>query len=170
MAEHFLRLSDAERAEALGVAAFASGRPADLLEKDVWVVWALDALFHSPHGEHLRFKGGTSLSKVYGAIARFSEDIDVTYDIRALLPDLTGVADEPLPASRSQEKKCTDAVRRRVGRMGRLRCRGPWRVAPGAGGGGPVSAARGLRADDPGRPSRGKRASLRGDHPTLPRA
>lgn len=114
MAERFLRLCDVERAEALGVAAFGSGRPADLLEKDVWVVWALDALFQSPHGEYLRFKGGTSLSKVYGVIARFSEDIDVTYDIRALLPDLTGVDDDPLPASRSQEKKWTEAVRRRL--------------------------------------------------------
>jgi hypothetical protein len=112
--EAFLRLSHKDRADALGTAAFESGRPADLLEKDVWVVWSLDALFRSPCGEHLRFKGGTSLSKVFGAITRFSEDIDVTYDIRALLPDMANAVHEPLPASRSQEKKWSGEVRRRL--------------------------------------------------------
>jgi hypothetical protein len=68
MADRFLNLSNVEREEALGVAASNSGRPAHLLEKDVWVVWCLSALFASPLGEHLVFKGGTSLSKVYGAI------------------------------------------------------------------------------------------------------
>lgn len=114
MPDAFLRLSAKDREDALGAAAFASGRPADLLEKDVWVVWSLDALFGSPHGEHLRFKGGTSLSKAYGVIARFSEDIDVTYDIRALLPDLTPPDAEPLPASRSQESRWSREVRRRL--------------------------------------------------------
>jgi len=77
MSDRFLNLSDAERREALGVAASNSGRPAHLLEKDVWVVWCLNALFSSPLGEHLVFKGGTSLSKAYGAIRRFSEDVDL---------------------------------------------------------------------------------------------
>ena len=53
MSEAFLALSADERREALAVAASASGRPAHLLEKDIWVVWALDALFSSPLGEHL---------------------------------------------------------------------------------------------------------------------
>jgi hypothetical protein len=114
MPDVFLHLSGADRADALGAAAYASGRPADLLEKDVWVVWSLDALFSSPHGKNLCFKGGTSLSKAYRAISRFSEDIDVTFDIRALIPELAGGAGEPLPASRSQEKKWTDEVRRRL--------------------------------------------------------
>ncbi|MEY9126949.1 hypothetical protein ABIA45_007224 [Bradyrhizobium sp. USDA 336] len=70
MSDRFLNLSDAERREALGVAASNSGRPAHLLEQDVWVVWCLNALFSSPLGEHLVFKGGTSLSKAYGATHR----------------------------------------------------------------------------------------------------
>ena len=65
MADAFLRLSAKDRRDALGVAADRSGRPAHLLEKDVWVVWALAALYGSPLGEHLVFKGGTSLSKAY---------------------------------------------------------------------------------------------------------
>ena len=66
------------RHEALGFVADRSGRPAHLLEKDVWVVSALATLFGFTLGEHLVFKGGTSLSKVYGVIRRFSEDVDVT--------------------------------------------------------------------------------------------
>jgi hypothetical protein len=50
------------------------------IEKDFWVCWTLDALFHrlKKGGPRLLFKGGTSLSKGYGLISRFSEDIDVT--------------------------------------------------------------------------------------------
>ncbi|APF36420.1 hypothetical protein BOQ54_03070 [Chelatococcus daeguensis] len=114
MAEAFLQLSANERRDALGVAATASGRPIHLLEKDVWVVWSLATLFGAPFAEHLVFKGGTSLSKGYGAIQRFSEDVDLTYDIRALAPDLTGDGAEPLPPNRSQEQKWTREVRRRL--------------------------------------------------------
>jgi hypothetical protein len=114
MPEPFLGLSASERADALGIAADASGRPASLLEKDVWVVWSLQALFTSEFGEHLCFKGGTSLSKAYRAISRFSEDVDVTYDIRALIPELAGEAGEPIPISRSQEKRWSTRVRERL--------------------------------------------------------
>ncbi|WP_372785529.1 nucleotidyl transferase AbiEii/AbiGii toxin family protein [Phenylobacterium sp.] len=114
MSEAFLALSADERREALAVAASASGRPAHLLEKDIWVVWALDALFSSPLGEHLVFKGGTSLSKAYGVIRRFSEDVDLTYDIRALAPDLVGETGDALPASRGEERRWTKAVGQRL--------------------------------------------------------
>ena len=90
MPESFLGLSLAARREALETAAALSGRPDYLLEKDVWVVQALEILFASPFAGDLAFKGGTSLSKAYGAIRRFSEDIDLTYDIRSLAPDLRG--------------------------------------------------------------------------------
>jgi predicted nucleotidyltransferase component of viral defense system len=80
-------LSRADQREALLVAAERAGRPAHLLEKDIWVVWALEHLFDGPHAGHLVFKGGTSLSKAYGVIRRFSEDVDLTYDIRAIAPD-----------------------------------------------------------------------------------
>ena len=101
----FFALSAEERLEALIQAANASGRPPNLLEKDVWVVWSLRHLFAAPYAPHLVFKGGTSLSKAYGVIQRFSEDVDLTYDIRAIAGDLIGGAGTPLPASKSQEKK-----------------------------------------------------------------
>jgi len=84
MAESFLLLEVVERREVLSVAADRSGRPAHLLEKDVWVVWALETLYASALGKRLVFKGGTSLSKAYGVIKRFSENVDLTYDIRAI--------------------------------------------------------------------------------------
>lgn len=114
MAEAFLLLSAADRRDALGVAADRSGRPAHLLEKDVWVVWALSTLYAAPLGEHLVFKGGTSLSKAYQVIRRFSEDVDLTYDIRAIAPDLVGNQGEGLPKTRSEEKRWSSEVRRRL--------------------------------------------------------
>jgi hypothetical protein len=113
MAE-FFQLSTAERLDALNVAANTSGLLPHLLEKDVWVVWSLRHLFAGPYAEHLVFKGGTSLSKAYGVIRRFSEDVDLTYDIRAIAGDLVGDADTPLPANKSQEKKWTKEIRARL--------------------------------------------------------
>jgi len=114
MAEAFLTLSADDRREALAVAADRSGRPLHLLEKEVWVVWTLATLFGSDLGEHLVFKGGTSLSKAYHVIRRFSEDVDLTYDIRAIAPDLVGENGEALPKNRSEEKRWSKAVRRRL--------------------------------------------------------
>ena len=56
------------------------GTPIGNVEKDFWVCWTLNALYHElpTGGPRLLFKGGTSLSKAYGLIDRFSEDIDVT--------------------------------------------------------------------------------------------
>ncbi|MCK9322947.1 MAG: nucleotidyl transferase AbiEii/AbiGii toxin family protein [Candidatus Methanomethylophilaceae archaeon] len=52
-----------------------------IIEKDFWVCWMLDYLFHEcPWKNNLTFKGGTSLSKAYGLIDRFSEDIDLILD------------------------------------------------------------------------------------------
>lgn len=114
MADTFLKLSARDRRDALEVASGASGRPAHLLEKDVWVVWALETLFPSPIGSHLVFKGGTSLSKAYGAIRRFSEDVDLTYDIRTIAPDLVSGSADALPSTRSQEKKWSKEIRSRL--------------------------------------------------------
>lgn len=108
MPDNYMTLSREERLEALGVAATQSGWPVHLLEKDIWVVWAVDGLFKSEFGEHLVFKGGTSLSKGYDVIERFSEDIDVTYDIRQLVPELAG--DDPIPKSNSQADKWTREI------------------------------------------------------------
>ena len=57
---------------------------------------------------------GTSLSKAYGAIQRFSEDVDLTYDIRAIAGDLIGDGGTPLPTSKSQEKKWSKEIRTRL--------------------------------------------------------
>ena len=114
MANDFFRLDVADRLEVLSVAASASGRPIHLLEKDVWVVWTLRTLFGAEVGEDLVFKGGTSLSKAYGAIGRFSEDIDLTCDIRKLVPDLVGEQGDALPATRSEERRWSRAVRHRL--------------------------------------------------------
>ena len=111
MADQFLDLALGDRREVLDVAASASGRPAYLLEKDVWLVWSLETLFAGPLGASLVFKGGTSLSKAYGAIRRFSEDVDLTHDIRALVPELVRNRRDALPPNRSQERKWTRAVR-----------------------------------------------------------
>lgn len=59
--------------------------PAAMVDKDFWVCWTLDYLFHDcPWAEHLAFKGGTSLSKCFGLIQRFSGDIDLILDWRLL--------------------------------------------------------------------------------------
>lgn len=62
--------------------------PPAVVEKDFWVTWLLQVLMELPltHG-HLTFKGGTSLSKAFGLIDRFSEDIDLVLDRTLLLPD-----------------------------------------------------------------------------------
>lgn len=51
--------------------------PEIFIEKDYWVTYALYELFHSEVKDLIVFKGGTSLSKCYGIIKRFSEDIDI---------------------------------------------------------------------------------------------
>ena len=114
MSETFLNLSATDRREALAVAAAASGRPLHLLDKDVWLVWILEVLFRAPFGEHLVFKGGSSLSKGYQIISRFSEDVDLTYDIRVLAPELAGPGLDPVPPTRSQEKRWTKEIRTRL--------------------------------------------------------
>ena len=56
-----------------------------IIEKDFWVCYMLDYLFHRcAWKNNIAFKGGTSLSKAYGLIERFSEDIDLILDWRLL--------------------------------------------------------------------------------------
>ena len=78
--DSYLSLTAQERLELLDAAAQQRGLAPAILEKDYWVCQTLDALFALPElGSHLVFKGGTSLSKVYGLIDRFSEDVDVSF-------------------------------------------------------------------------------------------
>lgn len=77
----FEQLPAEERALYLREAAVRLNRPPIIVEKDFWVCWTLGTLFSLPGiGKALTFKGGTSLSKVWGLIDRFSEDIDLTID------------------------------------------------------------------------------------------
>ena len=116
MAEvRYQNLSAADRRDALEVAGRSGSHNVHLLEKDIWVVAVLAELFDTPFAEYLTFKGGTSLSKAWHAICRFSEDVDVTYDIRAFAPDLVADAgDEALPSTRSQQKRWAQAIRVRL--------------------------------------------------------
>lgn len=85
----FLALDGADRALAFEQAALRRQCSPVMVEKDFWVSWLLRELFAESQGS-LVFKGGTSLSKVFGVIDRFSEDIDL-----CLTPALVG-ADEHL--------------------------------------------------------------------------
>lgn len=80
MARAFSALEHRERADVFRTVAAESGRSANILEKDFWICWVLEALFSIPARHPMAFKGGTSLSKVYGVIDRFSEDVDITLD------------------------------------------------------------------------------------------
>ena len=75
-----LAASDRDRNNLFAATAIRFGTTEQNVEKDFWVCWALDALFNEMGGKgpRLLFKGGTSLSKAYGLIERFSEDIDIT--------------------------------------------------------------------------------------------
>ena len=72
--------SQADRRDLFLAAAARLGTAVQNVEKDFWVCWTLDALFNGlpAGGPRLLFKGGTSLSKAFGLISRFSEDIDLT--------------------------------------------------------------------------------------------
>ena len=83
MTEAFLSLAARNRKEILETAAGQLGRPPFILEKDIWICWLLQVLFSIPNGHPMAFKGGTSLSKVYQIIDRFSEDVDITLDYKA---------------------------------------------------------------------------------------
>ena len=111
MAEAFLSLDVHERADILRTVAARSGRAAIILEKDIWICWVLQALFSMPDPHPMAFKGGTSLSKVYGIIDRFSEDVDVTLDYRAFDDGFDPFADG---ASRNQIGLFSERLRDRV--------------------------------------------------------
>ena len=112
----FLELPAAERKVYIDEAAARRGLAPVIVEKDFWVCWLLGILFQSSFRDAIVFKGGTSLSKVFGVINRFSEDIDLS-----LAPAYLGL-DEPEATdalSKGQaskwmeraETKCTAVVR-----------------------------------------------------------
>ena len=80
MNTNWLTLSKEKRIEILNQATELTGLPAIAIEKDWWVSLCLNASFSLPYSEHIVFKGGTSLSKGWDLIERFSEDIDLAID------------------------------------------------------------------------------------------
>ena len=102
-----LHLLPAERRHLLfSEAETETGIRFEIVEKDYWVVWTLERLFSiSELKPHLTFKGGTSLSKVYRVIDRFSEDIDVSIE-----KDFLGFANEKSPENAPSKKQTRAAV------------------------------------------------------------
>ena len=80
MNSNWLILSKERRIEILNQATELTGLPAVAIEKDWWVTLALNASFSLPYSKNIVFKGGTSLSKGWNLIERFSEDIDLAID------------------------------------------------------------------------------------------
>ena len=75
------RLSATDRRDLFTATAERRSLVAAIVEKDFWVCWTLKRLFALPDPPaNLIFKGGTSLSKVFNAIERFSEDVDLSFD------------------------------------------------------------------------------------------
>jgi hypothetical protein len=100
-ADQFLALTPDRRALAFEQAATALGIQAVILEKDFWVSWLLGLLFAQPElAPFLVFKGGTALSKVFGVIDRFSQDIDL-----CLVPEYVGADAQGFDALTSRVKR-----------------------------------------------------------------
>jgi hypothetical protein len=104
--ERVARLSANERSELFSETAARKGTTPAVVEKDFWVTWVLDRLFQQPElARLLMFKGGTSLSKVYRLIERFSEDIDLILDWRVLS------GEDPLAGrSRTQQERLNRSI------------------------------------------------------------
>lgn len=76
----WINLNDKQKLQILEQVENSLGLPAFVIEKDWWVCIVLKAVFQSQYADSIIFKGGTSLSKAYHLIDRFSEDIDLVID------------------------------------------------------------------------------------------
>ena len=102
------QMSPERRGEIFTETAARLGIADAIAEKDFWVCWVLQQLFTiASLSERLLFKGGTSLSKIYKVIQRFSEDIDLAVDFAAL--GFTGDNDpRRAKLSRTQRQRILD--------------------------------------------------------------
>jgi hypothetical protein len=108
--DDFVKLSAEERRIFFEGTSGPKNMEAQIVEKDFWVCWTLKELFRLPEiGEHLIFKGGTSLSKVFKVIERFSEDIDVSID-RSYL-GFGGVNEPEAGASNKEKQRRIEALK-----------------------------------------------------------
>jgi hypothetical protein len=111
----FLELPVDERRLYFEHAAAQRNLSAVILEKDFWVCWLLGILFQSEFSDHLVFKGGTSLSKVFGVIERFSEDIDLSLSPTFLqLPDAGTSRNQANKWMTKAEAACAVAVQNQI--------------------------------------------------------
>jgi len=78
--ENWFNLPDEDKKTIINQVSAKTGLLPTAIEKDWWVMIALKAIFSTEYSEYLVFKGGTSLSKAWGIIERFSEDIDLAID------------------------------------------------------------------------------------------
>lgn len=103
-------LSTAQRLEIFEQVANRKNLSLIIVEKDFWVCWTLEVLFSLPEfKDKLIFKGGTSLSKVFGVIERFSEDIDISITREAL--GFVGDKDPENQPSKTKEAQSVLALR-----------------------------------------------------------
>jgi hypothetical protein len=103
------RLPVADRADLFVVTGTGRGLTSEMIEKDFWVCWTLKRLFTLPDPPAgLIFKGGTSLSKVFGVIERFSEDLDLSFDRAGL--GFAGESDPLNATTRKRRKRGLDAL------------------------------------------------------------
>lgn len=80
MKKIYFKLSETQQRIILQQTSVQKNLPVQAVEKDLWVTSIIQTLFSLPCSNYLVFKGGTSLSKVYGLINRFSEDVDMAID------------------------------------------------------------------------------------------
>ena len=111
MARPFLSLKAGQRADILQTVNTNFGPDPVILEKDIWVCWALQTLFTMPGAHPMAFRGGTALSKVYGVIDRFSEDVDLSFDYRVFNDGFDPFAEG---VSRTRIKRLSEQLRARV--------------------------------------------------------
>src|SRR5581483_1976343 len=112
---HFLTLPAEERRLYIDQAAIRRNVSPVLLEKDFWVCWLLGLLFGSQFAGSLVFKGGTSLSKVFGVIDRFSEDIDLSLSPEFLrLPEAGASRNQANKWMQKAEAACAVAVQSQI--------------------------------------------------------
>src|SRR5580700_8114360 len=113
----FLELAADERRRYIEQAAIQRNVSPIILEKDFWVCWLLGILFESEFAGSLVFKGGTSLSKVFGVIDRFSEDIDLSLTPAFLkLPEAGTSRNQANKWMTRAEAACGLAVRNKIAR------------------------------------------------------
>lgn len=113
---HFLELPEDERRLYIEQAAIRRNVSPVILEKDFWVCWLLGIIFESEFAGSLVFKGGTSLSKVFGVIDRFSEDIDLSLSPGFLkLPEAGSSRNQASKWMTKAEAACGAAVQNQIG-------------------------------------------------------